>query len=67
MPSRTYDVDGVESDEDENALVAALKDVPGVERVVTDRGVNELTVEGDAEDKEVRRAISMAGFRKGGL
>lgn len=67
MPSSTYSVEGMETEEDENALVKALKEVPGVDRVVPDREIGELTVEGDADDTEVRRAMSMAGFRKGGL
>lgn len=67
MPSRTYEVDGMETEEDESSLVSTLEKIPGVDRVTPDREVNELTIEGDAEDREIRRAITDAGFQKGGL
>ncbi len=46
----------------ETAVVDALRDVDGVERAEADHETGRVTIEGGADDADVRAAVEEAGY-----
>lgn len=55
-------VSGICCEDCRNRLTAALRAVPGVDRVYLDLAQNEATVWGTAERAALRAAVTAAGF-----
>lgn len=60
--TRNLHVGGMSCGGCETAVVDALRDVDGVERAEADHETGRVTIEGEADDADVRAAVEEAGY-----
>ena len=60
--TRNLHVSGMHCEGCESSVTEALRDVNGVESAEADHETGTVTVEGDADDTELRSAVEEAGY-----
>lgn len=60
--TRNLYVDGMSCGGCETAVTDALRDVDGVERAEADHETGRVTIEGGADDADLRTAVEEAGY-----
>lgn len=60
--SRTLRVNGMSCEGCEASVVEALRDVGGVENAAANHETGSVTVDGDADDADLRLAVEEAGY-----
>lgn len=58
-----YQVSGMTCGHCAQTVTRAVESLPAVERALVDLKKGELTIEGEADDKAVRRAVEGAGYQ----
>lgn len=59
---RTIEVDGMSCGGCEDAVVEALRSLPGVESATADHERGTASIEGDADDEAIADAVDSAGY-----
>lgn len=60
--ARNLSVGGMSCEGCEASVADSLRDVDGVESAEADHETGSVTVEGDADDEEIRTAVEEAGY-----